>query len=88
MREWEITWLPRNKPIPTDGEYVELPEYCHHGRYVSGMVVREINPEPDRCFFCGHPDPKTDDRAGSVVMTCCNQKISTCCPGAADGQSG
>ena len=46
----------------------------------------EFNPK--LCPFCGFPNYQTDDIAGSVVTLCCKQKLSTCCPGAADGQSG
>lgn len=92
MKEWEITWVKRGTEPPTEGEFIPMPDYCHHGRYVSGMMVREIMPGKDwvtrgvldenarnRCPFCGQPDYKIHDQGGSLKTHCCNQTVSGCC---------
>lgn len=79
MREWEIRWVKRGAS-PTDGQYIPLPDHCHHGRYVSGMVVREINPEPDRCPRCLRPKNE-EQMHGHYVCMNCKQITVGCCDG-------
>lgn len=54
---------------------------------LKGMLVREIDPEPNRCPVCQHP--LIEDWNGAHY-TCqnCKQITTPCCCGASDGQSG
>lgn len=97
MREWEINYITwRDLPRKLDGTEHKWPSDCHHAHYVAGISVKEIvsadGEEADssekRCPFCGAQDYKTHDVHGHYETICCKQIISTCCPGAADGQSG
>lgn len=98
MREWEISYIPwRDLPRKLDGTEHKWPSDCHHAHYVAGISVREVDTNGDSvrnsgpynpCPFCGEPDYKTHDVHGHTQTYCCSNVISTCCPGAGEGESG
>jgi len=86
VRGGEFRYIRHGKPIPENWELVADFDNCHHGRYSQGIIRKKD--EPDRCTFCGYPDCKPHYVAGHTQTTCCAQVLSTCCPGADQGETG
>lgn len=84
MRTETLKYHPRGKPIPDGWELVADFDDCHHGRYSRG-IIRKM--EPERCPACSEEWEPLEVH-GHISCAKCKTVVSTCCPGAGNGESG